>query len=106
MNLFNISFHTHPDLKNEVLHVIRQQFVPAMEQSGIFGQPTITEVMLETDQNNVCLGLQMTTDRFGEALDWFESVASPLIRLLYEQYGDKVMTFMTPMKIHTLKPGS
>lgn len=99
MYLFNISFHTSPELKEEVVNILKNQFVPAVDACGVFDRPIVTEVMLETDHDNVCLGLQMTTEQFGEALDWFENVASPLIRLIYEQHGDKIMTFMTPMKV-------
>lgn len=99
MYLINTSFHIHEPISAEVVSAIREELIPAVRRSGLFGEPQFLRIMLEIDPSLRAYSLQMTANDPESAMAWLEGEGGTFFQRLTQSYGERLVYFTTPMKV-------
>lgn len=99
MYLINTSFHVHTLIFDEALSRVREEYIPEILQSGVFSEPLLSLILINVDQDCRSFSLQMKAESLEAAQAWLADRGGLFLSALGKQWGDRIVTFTTPMKI-------
>lgn len=99
MILLNTSFHVLKSLAQDFETWAREVYIPAVKESGIFGQPQLLRLLVEVDPALASFSIQMPSPSLDEATRWHDETAALLHDDLRSRWGDNVVYFSTFMEI-------
>lgn len=72
MILLNTSFHVLKTLAQDFETWAREVYIPAVKESGIFGQPQLLRILVEVDPALASYSIQMPSPSLEEATRWHD----------------------------------
>jgi len=98
MILYNITFNVEDDVKDRWLEYMREQFIPAMIESGLLTRPVMSELLLQEPQGT-SYALHFYSDNLDNLRRFQSDEWEGIFRKLRDEFGDKVVFFPTEMKV-------
>ena len=99
MILLNTTFIVHKSIEKAFISWVNDTYIPAAEQSGIFIEPLLSRILLETDPEATSFALQMRAHSHQEANTWHDCDAAALKSDIAKMWGEKMLHFTTFMEI-------
>ena len=99
MYLINTSFHAGHTVAGKVIEDVRSRLKPLMEQSGLFSNMMMAEILVEVDPDCKSFTLQGITADLDKAMEWMQETAGDFFSGLHRDYAGNVVFFTTPMNI-------
>ena len=100
MLIYNTTFHVEEAVLQKFLCFVKDEYFPAVTEGGYMTRPRLVHLLGDVGEN--LLGYAVMADCPGEAIDlkkWRKETGDKLIAQLQQQFGTKVLSFSTAMKI-------
>lgn len=99
MILLNTTFYIASHRVDEVLPLIRNDYVTAALGSGVFSNPMLAEVMTEVGEGVTAFCLHLSGNSPKDMTGWHDGIGQALRSRLFAPYGEDVLTFSTLLNI-------
>lgn len=99
MILLNTTFLVHKSIEKPFISWLNDTYIPTAEKSGIFIEPLLSRVLIESDPEATSYALQMRAQSHDDANNWHEQDATILKNIIFKLWGEKVLHFTTFMEI-------
>ncbi len=98
MILLNTSFHLMADHEAEFMAWVNNTYLPAVADSGLFGQPLFLEITTQVDPRLKAFAVQLPAESLDKARQWHDTHAAKLKGELTARWGEEIVYFTTYMK--------
>ena len=98
MILLNTTFLVHKSIEQPFIAWLNDTYIPTAEKSGIFTEPLLSRVLIETDPEATSYALQMRAHSHEDANNWHDQDATILKNSIFKLWGEKVLHFSTFME--------
>ncbi len=95
MHLYNITFNIEPEIRDEWLRWIREEYIPFVMETGLFSGHKLFRLLNETENEGFTYSLQFFTDSLDKADRYLEQYARKITRKHNETFRYKHVSFMT-----------
>ena len=99
MTLLNTTFVIHAPLEPDFLKWVRQTYLHAAKEAGIFGTPTIARILTRIEPDTESFAVQLTAHSHEDAQRWHDETAATLRDDLHSRWGQRMMFFTTYMEV-------
>jgi precorrin-2 methylase len=99
MILLNTTFVLHTSIEAPFLQWVRNVYLPAAEQSGVFGVATVARVLTQIEPDTESIAVQLPCAEMEAAQHWHDDTADLLRDDLHARWGDRLMFFSTYMEV-------
>lgn len=99
MILLNTTFLVHKSIEREFIDWVHNTYIPTAVETGIFSDPLLSKVMIETDPEGTSYAVQMRAESHNMASQWHDNEAATLKNSLVKSWGEKVLHFTTFMEV-------
>lgn len=99
--LFNTSFHISSSMESEFKRWAQDEYLPAVDRSGLFKAPTILKVLTARDsEEGETFCIQMFSSKPREAMKWLDEEAPKVRNSLINRYdAERVLHFTSSMLV-------
>ncbi|MDE7136703.1 MAG: DUF4286 family protein [Muribaculaceae bacterium] len=98
--LINTSFHADKGVVDALRAEVAANFASMATASGIFEDPIMANILVQTEENVVSFTLQFKASDLNKALQWiYQGEGGEYLASLSAKYGQRMAYFTTPMKI-------
>jgi len=100
MLIYNTSFHVEEAVLQKFLCFVKDEYFPAVTEGGYLVRPRLVHLMGDVGEG--LMGYAIMADCPGEILDikrWRDATGNKLIDRLKTEFGTKVLSFSTAMKV-------
>ncbi len=98
--LINTSFHADQSVVDALRAEVAANFASLAMMSGLFIDPVMANILVQTADNVVSFTLQFRADDLEKAMQWItEGPGGEYLAALSSKYGQKMVYFTTPMEI-------
>lgn len=100
MLIYNTTFHVEEAVLQKFLCFVKDVYFPAVTEGGYLTHPRLVHLM--SDVGDKLMGYAIMADCPGEVMDikrWRVATGDKLIAQLTAEFGTKVLTFSTAMKV-------
>lgn len=95
MIIFNTTFHVGDDVHDDCLLFFRNTYIPQAVNSGFLFDPRLALIHAQHEENGVSYSLQFKVKNVETLNHWLASDGQKLQTMLAEQFGNKVLGFIT-----------
>ncbi len=99
MILLNTTFLVHKSIEQPFIDWVHETYIPSAEKSGIFTDPILSRVLIETDPEATSYALQMRAQSHSDADRWHNNEACLLKDAQARIWGERMLHFTTFMEI-------
>lgn len=100
MLIYNTTFHVEEAVLQKFLCFVKDEYFPAVTEGGYLTHPRLVHLMGDVGEG--LIGYAVMADCPGEILDikrWRDATGNRLIQKLTADFGTKVLSFSTAMKV-------
>ncbi len=100
MLIYNTTFHVEEAVLQKFLCFVKDEYFPAVTEGGYLVRPRLVHLMGDVGEG--LLGYAVMADCPGEIMDikrWRDAAGNKLIARLTAEFGTKVLSFSTTMKV-------
>lgn len=99
MTILNTTFIIERQLQDEVLIWLKEVYLRAAQQTGLFVSPRLAQVLTNEDPAHISIACEMQCDSLSEAVRWHDETAAMLRADMSNRWGDRVMYFTTYLRV-------
>lgn len=98
MIIFNTTFHVDSVIEHDFIEWIKSEYIPQALTDGM-RNPTFTKIMIGNDEGFSSFALHIAGKDAETIGRWSDNKMSELHSSAYKRWGERVLSFSTPMEI-------